>query len=294
MTTMAQVFAIGSVMYLIKLLLFPFLKPASKKQKQRIRQYAREREKGLRKRKQLQSRRAFIGKYGEFLLTDVTRKEIGRTLSRLDMADTLPEEIRIKQITYALFGAALTLVAFAANPLFGYICILFTVLMFMVPRDNLNKKLKLKEDNIARDFPAFYSMVYYQYARSVNIYLADIIKDYLPNADDDLAKELGIILDNIDYGEEYALKQFKKRVQIHYVAKFCDIMETRLRGYDNTAQMLYFKNEIDAFRVETLEKELAKRQAQNTKLQLVLIVVLAVYIMAYFMFSVLSALKLFQ
>jgi len=294
MTMMAQVFAVGSVMYLIKLLLFPFLKPASKKQKQRIRQYAREREKGLRKRKKLQARRAFIGKYGEFLLTDVTRKEIGRILSRLDMTDMLPEEVRLKQLTYALFGAALTLVAFAANPLFGYICILFTVLMFMVPRDNLNKKLKIKENNIARDFPAFYSMVYYQYARSVNIYLADIIKDYLPNANEDLAQELGIILDNIDYGEEYALKQFKKRVQIHYVAKFCDIMETRLRGYDNTAQMLYFKNEIDAFRVETLEKELAKRQVQNTKLQIILIVVLAVYIMAYFLFSVLSAIKLFQ
>jgi len=58
--------------------------------------------------------------------------------------------------------------------------------------------------------------------------------------------------------------------------------------------MLCFKNEIDAFRMETLEKELAKRQSQNTKLQIILIVVLAVCIMAYFLFSVLSALKLFQ
>lgn len=294
MTVMAQLFAVGSVMYMIKLFLFPFLKPASKKQKQRIRQYARERDKELRKKKKLQIKRAFIRKHGEFLLTDVSRKEISRILGRLDMPDMLPEEIRLKQLTYASFGIALTLVAFAANPLFGYICILFTVLMFMIPRDELNKKIKRKEDNIARDFPAFYSMVYYQYARSVNIYLADIIKDYLPNASDDLAKELGFILDNIDYGEEYALKQFKKRVQIHYVAKFCDIMETRLRGYDNTAQMLYFKNEIDAYRVQTLEKELVKRQTQNTKLQIILIVVLAVYIMAYFLFSVLSALKLFQ
>ena len=294
MTVIAQLFSIGSVMYLIKLFLFPFMKPASKKQKQRIRQYARERERELRKKKNRQLRRAFILKYGEFLLTDVTRKEISRTLIRLDMADTLPEEIRLKQIAYALCGVAFMFVAFAMNPLLGYICILFTVLMFLVPRDELNRKLKRKEQNVARDFPAFYSMVYYQYARSVNIYLADIIKDYLPNANEDLAKELGIILDNIDYGEEYALKQFKKRVQLHYVAKFCDIMETRLRGYDNTSQMLYFKNEIDEFRMESLEKELAKRQSQNTKLQIILVVVLGVYILAYFMFSVLSALKLFQ
>jgi len=294
MTLMAQLFAVGSVMYLIKLFLFPFLKPTSKKQKQRIRQYVKEREKELRKKKKAQARREFIRKHGEFLLTDVTRAEIARVLSRLDMTDVLPEEIRLKQITYALSGVALAILAFAANPLFGYVCILFTVLIFMVPRDELNKKLKRKEMNIARDFPPFYSMVYYQYARSVNIYLADVVKDYLPNAGAELAKELGIILDNIDYGEEYALKQFKKRVQIHYVAKFCDIMETRLKGYDNTAQMLYFKNEIDAFRMETLEKELKKRLSQNTKLQVVLIAILAVYIMAYFMFSVISALKLFQ
>jgi len=294
MILLAQVFAIFSVLYLINLLVFPLLKPASKKQKQRIRQYAKEREKEQRKKKRLRARREFIAKYGEFMLTDVTRAEIGRILSRLDMADVLPEEIRLKQFAYAMFGAALTLVAFLANPLFGYMCIFFTVLMFMLPRDELNKKLRQKEESIARDFPAFYSLVYYQYARSVNIYLADIIKDYLPNASEDLAKELGFILDNIDYGEEYALREFKKRVQIHYVAKFCDIMETRLRGYDNTSQMLYFKNEIDAFRMQTLEKELAKRQSQNTKLQFVLIVVLAVYVMAYFLFSVLSALRLFQ
>jgi len=294
MTFMAQLFAVGSVLYLIKLFLFPFLKPASKKQKQRIRQYVKEREKELRKKKRTQARQEFIRKYGEFLLTDVTRAEIGRMLSRLDMTDVLPEEIRLKQIIYALSGAAFALIAFTVNPLFGYISILFTALVFMIPKDELSKKIKRRETSIARDFPPFYSMVYYQYARSVNIYLADIVKDYLPNAGGDLAKELGIILDNIDYGEDYALKQFKKRVQIHYVAKFCDIMETRLKGYDNTAQMLYFKNEIDMFRMETLEKELAKRQSQNTKLQIVLVAILAIYIMAYFLFSVLSALKLFQ
>jgi len=294
MILMAQILAISSVLYLANLMLFPLLKPASKKQKQRIRQYAKEREKEQRKKQRLRSRREFIRKYGEFMLTDVTRAEIGRILGRLDKADVLPEEIRLKQITYAAYGAACTSVTFIVNPLFGYVCILFTVLLFMLPRDKLNRELKRKEDSISRDFPAFYSMVYYQYARSVNIYLADIIKDYLPNASEDLAKELGVILDNIDYGEEYALREFKKRVQVHYVAKFCDIMETRLRGYDNTSQMLYFKNEIDAFRMQTLEKELAKRKSQNTKLQLVLIVVLAVYVMAYFLYSVLSALRLFQ
>jgi len=294
MIVLAQVFAIASVLYLMNLMVFPLLKPASKKQKQRIRQYAKEREREQRKKKRRQSRRELIRKYGGLMLTDVARAEIARALSRLDMADVLPEEIRLKQLTYAAAGGVLAIVAFIVSPLFGYLCILFAVLMFMLPRDELNKRLKKKEESIARDFPAFYSMVYYQYARSVNIYLADIIKDYLPNASEELARELGVILDNIDYGEEFALREFKKRVQIHYVAKFCDIMETRLRGYDNTSQMLYLKNEMDAFRLQAQENELKKRQSQNTKLQMVLIAVLAVYVMAYFLFSVLSALRLFQ
>lgn len=294
MTFIAEVFALGSITYLIKLLLFPFFKPTSKKQKQRIRQYARAREKELKKKQRLEKQRAFLKKYGQFLLTDTARESIKRTLERLDITDTMPEEIRLKQLTYAAIGAAMALFVFPINSLLGYACILLIVLLFVMPRNELEKKAKKREENIARDFPAFYSMLYYQYAKSVHIHLVDVIKDYLPNANEDMAKELGVILDNIEYGEEYALKQFERRVQVHFVTQFCDIMQTRLRGYDNTSQMLYFKNEIDAFRMETLEKELAKRKASNSKIQMILVLVLGVYIMAYFLFNVLSAMKLFQ
>jgi len=294
MTFIAQVFALGAIFYLVKLLLFPFFKPTSKKQKQRIRQYAKAREKELRKKQRVESQRVFLKKYGQFLLTDVAREDIKRTLDRLDITDTLPEEIRLKQIIYASIGVLLALIVFPINSLFGYACILLTVLLYLMPRDEIDKKAKKREENIARDFPAFYSMLYYQFSKSVHIHLADIVKDYLPNASEDMSKELGVILDNIEYGEEYALKQLEKRVQIHFITQFCDIMQTRLRGYDNTAQMLYFKNEIDAFRMEMLDKELVKRQRQNSKLQMILVIVLAVYIMAYFLFNVLSAIKLFQ
>lgn len=294
MTLLAQIFALGAVVYLVKLVLFPFFKPTSKKQKQRIRQYARAREKDLQKKQRLEKQRVFLSKYGQFLLTDDAREEIKRTFERLDIHDTLPEELRLKQLMYALGGVLLAIITFPINALFGYASILLAVLLYLMPRDEIEKKAKLREENIARDFPAFYSMLYYQFSKSVHIHLSDIIKDYLPNANGDMAKELGVILDNIEYGEEYALKQFEQRVQIHFVTQFCDIMQTRLRGYNNINQMLYFKKEIDAFRMEMLEKELAKRQSQNTKLQMVLVVVLAVYIMAYFLFNVLSAIKLFQ
>jgi len=191
-------------------------------------------------------------------------------------------------------SALLAVVAFAASPLLGFASVLLVFLAFLTPMDKLNKMVEAKELSIARNFPAFYSMVYYQYSKTIHIYLADVIKDYLPNASGELAKELGLMLDNIEYGEEYALKQLRKTVPINYVVKFCDIMETRLRGYDNTAQMFYLKNEIDAYRLDTLEKELARRMAANNKLQFVLIVILGIYLMLYFGFQVLFALKLFQ
>ena len=59
-----------------------------------------------------------------------------------------------------------------------------------------------------------------------------------------MAEELGVMLDNMDYGEEFALKQLKRRVPVHHIIKFCDIMETRLKGYDNISQMAYLKNEL--------------------------------------------------
>ena len=293
MTAVASILAVGSVLYLIKTLLYPIYKSAGSSQKKRSRQYINARKKEQAKQKKIEAKRAFLLKYGQFLLTEVERARIDNILKRLDM-NMIPEEIRLKQLQQALMCTALAAIGFAANPLIGFASVLLVVLAYIAPMDKLNKMIEAREKNIAQSFPAFYSMVYYQYSKTVHIYLSDVIKDYLPNASGELAKELGIMLDNIEYGEEFALKQLKKRAPIHYIIKFCNIMETRLRGYDNTAQMFYLKKEIDAYRLDTLEKELAKRQASNGRLQFVLIIVLGIYILTYFLFQVLSALKMFQ
>lgn len=293
MTAIAMLMGIGAAVYLIKTLLYPIYKSAGSSQKKRSRQYINARKKEQKKQQQAAARRVLLKKYGHFLLTDVARTRIGILLKRLDM-DDMPEEIRLTQLTWAMLAAGLAIVSYMANPLIGYGSMILVVIAYLWPLDKLNQKIEAKEQSIAKGFPAFYSMVYYQYSKTVHIYLADVIKDYLPSASGELAKELGIMLDNLEYGEDYALKQLKKRVPINYVVTFCDIMETRLRGYDNTAQMFYLKNEIDAFRLDTLEKELAKRQASNGRMQFVLIVVLGIYICMYFVFQVLTAMKMFR
>lgn len=293
MITLAKICALLSVIYLVKEFLYPMYRPVSKKQKKRSRRYMKEKKSASLKNKIASLKKRFAMKYVKNLLGGPERLRLKKIIDRLDLP-IKPEEIRVDQMIYTSGAALITLLAFTANRLLGCVTATFIILAWLYPVSEYEKTIDRKNKNISLDFPAFYSMVYYQYSKSVNIYFADVVKDYLPNANSDMAEELGVMLDNMDYGEEYALKQLKKRVPIHYIIKFCDIMETRLNGYDNISQMAYLKNEVDEFRVRALEDELERRGRSNERIQLVLIVVLMLYIAIYYLFTILQSLKMFQ
>lgn len=293
MTTIAKICALLSVVYLIKEFIYPVFKPVSGKQKKRSRRFMKERKSDAFKKRLNILKKQFAQKYVKNLIGSVDRNRYRKMIDRLDL-HVKPEEIRTSQLLYTVGAILLTLFMFSANRLLGCVCATFIILGWMYPVEELEKTIDRKNKNISLDFPAFYSMVYYQYSKSVNIFLADVVKDYIPNANPDMAEELGVMLDNMDYGEEFALKQFKKRVPLHYIIKFCDIMETRLRGYDNVSQMTYLKNEVDEFRIRALENELERRGKSNARIQLILIAVLVIYIIIYYLFTILSSLRLFQ
>lgn len=290
---LAKFCALASIIYLIKVFLYPFFKPVSRSQKKRARMFMKERKSLRFKEKVMGWKRRFAVKYVRGLLGSAERMRFKKMIDRLDLSIS-PEEIRTEQLFYTLLAILATLFMLSANILLGCATAIFIILGWLYPVVEMEKVIERKNKNISFDFPAFYSMVYYQYAKSVNIYLADVIKDYIPNANPDMAEELGVMLDNMDYGEDFALKQFKKRVPLHYVIKFCDIMETRLKGYNNVAQMTYLKNEVDAVRVRSLEEDLLKRERSNARLQLILIAVLIIYIVIYYLFTILNSLKMFQ
>lgn len=293
MTGLAKLCVLLSILYIIRQLLYPMFRPASRKMKKKARQYQRERSRERLKEQYRRWHQRVAVTYVRPLLGESERIRFKKMIERLDL-NLKPEQLRLNQLLYSAGAAAATFVMMSANVLLGYVTAIFIVLGWLYPVSELEKTIERKNRNIARDFPSFYSMVYYQYARSVNIYLMDVIKDYLPNANPDMAEELGVMLDNMVYGEEYALKQLKKRVPLHYIIKFCDIMETRLKGYDNIGQMTYLKNELDQFRVRELEAELEQRERSNARIQLVLIVVLMVYIVLYYLFMTLDSIKIFQ
>lgn len=293
MVVLAKLISLVAIVYLVSTIIYPAFKPMSVKRKRHSREFLSVLKKQAKMEKYIYFKDIVLKKISnKLLLNEVKREQLNFIINRLDLKIT-PEEIRLKQILYSLAGLVCSLVMMKLMPLFGYICLIFVVLGWLYPIDELEKKVEQKDKNILKDFPAFYSMVYYQYSRSINIYLADVIKDFLPNANPDMADELGVLLDNIEYGEEYALKQFKKRVPLRHIIKFCDIIETRLKGYDNTSQMTYLKNELYDLRVAALEEELNRRKTSNERTQFVLIAVLLIYIVVYYYFEFINAIKLF-
>jgi Flp pilus assembly protein TadB len=293
MTALAKLSALLAILYLIKELLYPFFRPVSGKQKKRTRLFLKERKRNAFQEKWQRWKGQVAHKYVRNLISTADRIRYKKIIDRLDLT-IKPEDIRTEQLLYAGAGLLLTLLMLSANRLLGCATATFIILGWLYPISELEKTIERKNRNISLDFPGFYSMVYYQYSKSVNIFLMDVIKDYLPNANPDMAEELGVMLDNMDYGEEYALKQLKKRVPLRYVIKFCDIMETRLKGYDNVSQMLYLKNEVEEYRIRELEEELERRERSNARIQWILIVILMIYITIYYLFMIMESLKLFQ
>ncbi len=293
MVIFAKLLSLAAIIYMVSMFVYPVFRPMSGKRKKRSREFLSVSRKRMKTEKYLYFKDIILRQLSnKLLLSEIKREQLNFIISRLDLKIT-PEEIRLSQIIYSMVALLLSMFVIKLMPLLGYICLIFVVLGWLYPIDELEKKVEQKNKNILKDFPAFYSMVYYQYARSINIYLADVIKDFLPNANYDMADELGVLLDNIEYGEEYALKQFKKRVPLRHIIKFCDIMETRLKGYDNTSQMAYLKNELYDLRVVALEDELNHRKGSNERTQFVLIVVLVIYILVYYYYQFIGAIKLF-
>lgn len=284
---------LGSVVYLIKVFLYPYYRPVSNKHKKRTRIHQKQIKKEASKAKSKAIKRRFAQRYIKYFISTGEAKRFQKMIERLEL-DQSPEEIRLEQFIYVALALLITVFVFKINTLLGYGSCMLIMFGWLYPIEEMEKQIEIRNKDIANDFPAFYSMVYYQYSKTINIYFADVIRDYIPNASKYMAEELGYMLDNIDFGEEFVLKQFKKRVPLHYIIKFCDIMETRLKGYDNISQMTYLKNEIDEFRVRALEEELEKKESANAKLQMVLILILGIYIFIYYLFTILDSLAVFQ
>lgn len=167
-------------------------------------------------------------------------------INRLGL-DTTVEEVRKLQLFYLLILLVVGIVVFLTiNKVIGIIIMLTSAIVYKNPIRKIDNEIQLRNEVIRRELPELYTVLYYSFRRDINVNISSKIQSYIKNCDELFYKEMQLFLDDARSGEREALRQFKKRVPIDIVLRFCDIMENRLEGYDNVAVMTNFKLEMDA------------------------------------------------
>lgn len=284
---------IAALVYLVRTLLSIDTKPMNRKRQARLKSYVNKKKKYEMMLKIQRIKDITLRQLMRIGMPEYVRQEYKYYIDRLGLKKT-PEEVRAEQLLYTIIAIIITILVFQVNKMLAGICVLGVFLAWQIPVDQLTSKVKEKNENIMKDFPSFYSLVYYQYARDNRVYLDEVIRNFLPNANKDMAEELEILLDDLETGELYALNRFKNRVRLPYVLRFCDVMQTRLQGYNNVAQMSYLKEELQQLRLKQLDVELDRRKKKNDIAQFSLVLLIAIYVLIYYYFNFMEGVSLFM
>lgn len=216
--------------------------------------------------------------------------ELNKKLSRLGVEATA-KDIRRLQLLYALFTllvALITRIMLGRTP--ALVVALLSIYTWRYPIIRIDKEIYDRNQAIERELPELYSILFYAYKRSAGINLTSKIQSYIKDSSDLFYKEMMIFIEDARNGELYALKEFKKRVPLGIVIRFCDIMETRLTGYDNISVMYNFKKEMDdkrSAREDKLLKDLSARL--NTIAWIGVMVPMGIILIIYFAAQMMAA-----
>jgi len=216
--------------------------------------------------------------------------ELNKKLSRLGVEATA-KDIRRLQLLYALFTllvALITRIMLGRTP--ALVVALLSIYTWRYPIIRIDKEIYDRNQAIERELPELYSILFYAYKRSAGVNLTSKIQSYIKDSSDLFYKEMMIFIEDARNGELYALKEFKKRVPLGIVIRFCDIMETRLTGYDNISVMYNFKKEMDdkrSAREDKLLKDLSARL--NTIAWIGVMVPMGIILIIYFAAQMMAA-----
>lgn len=236
-------------------------------------------------RKNLSSKFPVIG------LSEDDRVEIQKKIDRLGLSLSV-EEIRQTQVLYAFVVLVIGLLIFLfVHRFFGFLFMLASIYAWKYPIWKIDDEIKRRNDIVASEVPKLYMVMYYSYKHSPRYNFIDKVQSFMKHTNDVFYWDLQLLVNDAKSGGEiYALRQFKKRVPIGVVMRFCDIMETRLEGYDNIGVMQNFKEELDQKRQlkedEILEKTL--NEMNNTLkvgVMFAVVLMLGMYFFSQFIMS---------
>lgn len=195
------------------------------------------------------SRKLPIVNMSEDLAQDVEKK-----IGRLGL-DTTVKDIRKLQLLYFISALVLAILARVVfGGLIAGIIAIMSLYAWRYPLLYIDSKIQERDEAIKIELPEMYAVLYYVYRRSASVNLTSKVQSYIKDSSDLFYKEMMLFIEDSRNGEQYALRQFKNRVPLGVVSRFCEIMSQRLEGYDNIATMEGFKKEMDDKRLAREEK----------------------------------------
>ena len=207
--------------------------------------------------------------------------------------DSTPEDLRAAQLVYAALAIFIVFLATKFGPA-GWVTIVLIPKFWAYPIKDINDRIKQYHEEFSKELPSLYTLLCSQLSKSSDVFLGDIIKDYIPSAGRVMTLELGKLLDDIETGEIEALRALKKRLPLKYVIRMCDVLEARLSGYaDSISQLGNLKAELDLIEYNELKSDLLARKKKAERSNFILLVILAIYMIAYFIIKSVSAFELF-
>lgn len=260
--------ALLGIMLLMKTLLFPtYSRKKSKEVKDNIEGL---KNKGLELRK-VQVRQDLILELASickniplFILSTHQREKLVFYIKRLDLkrdkVTILPEEIYMNQVGIAtVFILAVVMLTIIFKV--AILALLAYPVIYSAYSKSIEKKIKISDDLIRQDFPAFYSVIFYQ-CKSLTGPVPNLrimVENYVPFAGEEIEKMLKKMLAYMEFGEGYALKRIKEEYPIKEVIRFCNDVGTRLNGEDNVLNLAEFKNQLDTEELVALDKIAEKK-----------------------------------
>lgn len=202
-------------------------------------------------------------------ISDEFREEMNADLYRLGIPQTA-EDIRKMQLLYSGLWLFVSIILVLVSVFVGVIALACLPFIFNYPVNAIKSQINRRNDEFLMRLHELYTVIFNQYKRNNGEHLGKIISAFIPTTTDLMRKELMLVMRDIESGEDYALKQLKRRIPNPIILRFCDIILTNLDGAKNVDVMQNFylelKQERDIRRRKRNEARALKIDAVNKML----------------------------
>ncbi|AFC27333.1 hypothetical protein PM3016_357 [Paenibacillus mucilaginosus 3016] len=199
----------------------------------------------------------------EVFLSETAEQELNAKLRRLGLAKSA-RDVRKEQIV--LSGVSLLVGLFsywAFAPVLGLLGLAIAAAGWIYPVETINREIRQMNEIVYKKFPSFYRRNYYSYKKNINTSLSRVVESHMRVCHPAFQRELKVFLEDIEsVGEFEAIQRWKNRLPLPYIIRYAEIIESRLRGEDNTPVMENFKLELDKMREVQVDKDLLKLESR--------------------------------